>query len=226
MITKKDLNNTNPYSTVITDDGRIHWGKARQLAVEITEDFRIKWASVSNDTDFPAEKYVLCNTSFDNGKKTGKLGCVDNSDLDIDDQMVENIKTVLANYLTDYKELDYVYEIEKNMKNQTNNRYSVTLQDKWDEAGVGCTNVYATIEVVLLNKYDNLGKSDRNQRNIAKKLFKDAEFSRRLIKGTKAGFSINAMLTKNFSQDAIEFNEENHNAYITMEFELKYWVKS
>jgi hypothetical protein len=219
-----DLNNVNPYTPVIEEDGTIHWGGARQLNVDV-EDGRIYWTSIRSEVDFPDEKYVLDGIVFDFGQKTGTLGKININDGDVSKQIKDNIALIIENIYPTLNKLKYLEDIDKNDWRRIKDSYGVRLLGliETDEI-IGGETLDRTYEIILATRFINKGSTDDAQVSAKETLIERLELIRRKLERTKAGNFKNVRDVRNYVESEAEFIEDDSVVLIRAEFDVNFKV--
>ncbi len=218
--------NTNPYSTVIEEDGKIYWGRARQLYVDITDGV-ISWQGQENVADYPLEKNVRDGIEYDFSRKTGTLGYINTNDADISSQIQNNILEEIQLLYPELKDLDYLEDVSQNNFRGNTNRCGVReLNLNTTGEIVGRETIDRTFEIVLTTDYVNKKGSDLKQREAKQALIAKMEIIRRKLRKTKAGCYQNIRITKDFNEPECEFIDTDNVVVCRAEITVNYRVNN
>lgn len=209
-----------------SDDKRFYYGTKREYIVKLDSSNLFQVYAPEELADYPAENKVLDGVDYANGDLTGTLGQIIESNKDITKQIKDNAMTLIANYLTDWTKLDYTENLENNESNQSRKRYGVKILalNDTDEI-VGRELLERGYEVILMDKYVNVSKSDRAQQEAADSLRTKMEELRRRFRATKFGNFSNVVNTNNYQEIEVLFDEEENIVLCKLSLTVKYKVK-
>ena len=150
--------------------------------------------------DYPAESVVLFPTSYAFGTKTGTLGAYNNTNLDIISQMQSNAKSIIASVLTtDFSELRYLKEVEKNDFYNNTKQYGIrALDNEQTKELIGKDTIEQTYEIVLTTDFQNRDGDDF-EREAELFLMSKFEEIRRQLRISKFGFSQQVRIVKDIN---------------------------
>lgn len=207
------------------DDGRIYIGTKREFITKLNSNNEFTNYGPEELADYPAERDVRDEVVFGNGDFTGSLGSINDNNMDISEQIKNNAITLIESYLTGWSKLDYSNNISQNEKNNSRKRFSVNILGLvgTDEL-IGNELVNREYQVVLVDRYLNKGKSDKNQQLTATEIRSALEELRRRFRSTNFGNYSNVANSYNYSEPEIEFNEEEGMVIGTLTLTVTYQV--
>ena len=203
-------------------DGVISWGNSPELGVRSVNGI-IKWVDLSTIEDLPPETVVIDQYQYDAGEKEGKLGRINANNLDIDKQLRDKLEFIINTYLPTYKALAYLFRIEDNNFKQNKQRYGILTGQKNQNPQINCTEMQTQMQIILVDDYGRTGKNDDPKKEARERLEQAMEELRLRVTNTSAGLFKNGFALQDWSQDEIEFIEDNNNlAVIRATFTLEY----